>query len=981
MLFQSAGIVLQTALDWVYPRPYQKVSMWRFWESNPPYTLGNCLYDLGHTACLAVGYCQAEPSFVLQIMKYCGFAFLVFLLTVCAYYGYWARRFHVAFSVAIYTAFSRLVDRFCYRVNSGRRNHFNRSFKLSEFRTRWSHSHPTAAGRRTAADISINDYILKTGKVPYNISPASRNDDDGYRSYYFSKDYVTRQRHDTLTGQHIIKMVDVDYYLSADEFEYWLSAGNPVVMYTFCPLEAGGSVPDGSYTIDANNRVTLNVNGGGRYTHELWDWGMDHFTIETWAGVWIVFIDSIEAGSGWRIIQLTPMVWVPAPLSWAVPRYPMTRRAFSHQAGQTAWVSVTAQNSDGVQMFSLARAGTDYSLTIPLSCYQSLLSRHRYAKSNRNVGDIMAHLDVFTRKGLTNCDSAIAAPMLYEYFEADPPKLKVHLQTLGAFATHYQYQGPRELEVPRLYARDVGPKIIDAGYFPGISMNNEYLTIADRVRACRNTVVPPSCYSRYLNEFLEMLVPVVGGLRPISVSDVMEEQDRPLQKIRNEQAKTWLYSLRKVVKAFQKRETCKLKAPRNISTLSTDLNLKYSTYVRSFKQSYLTNLPWYVPGKSPSFIARAVCRIATTASHLLSSDFSNLDGSKSDFLRGVYRACLLRAFGDDPALVDLLGSTYYPTCVTRHGILYDAGPSQLSGSADTTDNNTVAVAFWVYCGYRKWGISPGDSWSFLQDSLVCGDDVLCCMPPECARTAAEELGLTLKVDVVRPGEPLTFLGRVFVDPWTTDNSIQDPVRTLSKIHTSVADFRKVTPEAALRWKAAGYLVNDRFTPLISHYCHMVLRLQGLTEVPVLADAPEAVRVDLPWWAIRSFEDGTGTWPHEKSERLWSIVASKLGLTIGELAGYCEVLDNLTVMQELPVLRRPTIEPTAPVMVDGELVEPVDPPLSAEVARGMVAHDALHTADVGIQCPIIQEDAPFITPKKKGKGKKTKTSAASTSAQS
>lgn len=139
------------------------------------------------------------------------------------------------------------------------------------------------------------------------------------------------------------------------------------------------------------------------------------------------------------------------------------------------------------------------------------------------------------------------------------------------------------------YARVVGPPVIAGFAFPVISRNNEVVNTADRVRAPRNTVVLGGKFRAYLNEFVVNLMPTVGGVTPVDVSKVMQSQMRAAQRHRTEHVRTWLYNFRSLVQAFQKKEmgSGNIKAARNISTLPTGLNLKYATFVRAFKMTYL----------------------------------------------------------------------------------------------------------------------------------------------------------------------------------------------------------------------------------------------------------------------------------------------------------------------------------------------------------------------------------------------------------
>lgn len=142
------------------------------------------------------------------------------------------------------------------------------------------------------------------------------------------------------------------------------------------------------------------MHGGARYEHELWDWDVDHFTIDTWCGVCVVAVDSVQVEETQQVAQLTPQVWIPAPFSLTVPRSPLRRKRLMLSCGK--WATVAYVSADGAQWASIARAGTDYSIILPAAALESMRVRHVYAKSQRNVGDIQAQLDALVRKETVN---------------------------------------------------------------------------------------------------------------------------------------------------------------------------------------------------------------------------------------------------------------------------------------------------------------------------------------------------------------------------------------------------------------------------------------------------------------------------------------------------------------------------------------------------------------------------------------------------
>ena len=40
-------------------------------------------------------------------------------------------------------------------------------------------------------------------------------------------------------------------------------------------MKVAATVPNGHYYVDSDNTITLRVNGGATYNHQLWNWNID----------------------------------------------------------------------------------------------------------------------------------------------------------------------------------------------------------------------------------------------------------------------------------------------------------------------------------------------------------------------------------------------------------------------------------------------------------------------------------------------------------------------------------------------------------------------------------------------------------------------------------------------------------------------------------------------------------------------------------
>jgi hypothetical protein len=81
----------------------------------------------------------------------------------------------------------------------------------------------------------------------------------------------------------------------------------------------------------------------------------------------------------------------------------------------------------------------------------------------------------------------------------------------------------------------------------------------------------------------------------------------------------------------------------------------------------------------------------------------------------------------------------------------------------------------------------------------------------------------IKSDVIEPGSPVTFLGRVFLDPFHRPDTIADVARQFRKLHLTDCPVN-VPRELIMRRRALAYKVTDPFTPLLSDWADAVIRL-------------------------------------------------------------------------------------------------------------------------------------------------------------
>jgi hypothetical protein len=141
------------------------------------------------------------------------------------------------------------------------------------------------------------------------------------------------------------------------------------------------------------------------------------------------------------------------------------------------------------------------------------------------------------------------------------------------------------------------------------------------------------------------------------------------------------------------------------------------------------------------------------------------------------------------------------------------------------------------------------------------------------------LGLVLKLEVRKPGDYVGFLGRVFLDPWTTTESMADVPRQLGKLHLSGTP-KTVPDEVILARKAKGMMITDSNTPILGAWAKQVLRFCPLTDRDRQRYDALTQR-DVSYWT--KYVDPYP--PSENYHRMNHIVAEMFNIPASEVCAY------------------------------------------------------------------------------------------------
>lgn len=784
------------------------------------------------------------------------------------------------------------------------RHLFLNDTQLNRFPMRMSHSHATAASFRTSMNTYMKRLVVSAGFEPYLASMAAMDSNegcDGTRLFYGMKDLSVPYRNDPVKDNHAIIMVDVDYYADMSK---WLQFGQPILMYTFVPTQAAYSNKDDDFAYRLiDNKVEFKVSGGASYSHELWDYSCDKLSVTNKDGTLTTFLveqRNVPGDPFHRFVVITPEARVAMPWHLYLEEV--------HQPIQR-WKPLVEginvlYNPIGDEL-SIGENGDWHSVQMSGALYKAIKTRVEAKSSAIQVADVERMMNAHKHPS-----AVVDAPFIYKVIGAT---LRANvINTNGA--VNYLPVGSLATEDGQ-QSGGIGatPVVSQPARFPARAVGSDEATVRGRIDKVRNEKEPPVFIKHYANEFVQLVVPekLAGTGAPKTVAEVVEHQNKPAQRARfNMIAATLSTADSNKLKSFVKVEPyASINDPRNITTMSPETTTLLSGYTLAMKEQVLKKHEWFGAGLTPAEQVERLRKLAQRNKNWLCTDYSRLDGSVSKFLQTCIVMAVYLRWAAQPHRGDLrsaLLKVFVQKGFTSHGVPFKPGYGTRSGSPQTTDGNTLICAFVVYVAYRMMGRTPKEAWDSL--GLYYGDDGASAADEglaEALEKAAELLGLKLKCDMVERGKPVPYLGRFFVDPCTSEDSFQDPVRTLSKIHTTAS--RELTPAQAMVNKALGYLATDSKTPVIGAWARQILRITGLTE---MAHATHEEEYKL-----------SNAWPQNDPVAIREAMAEVTGWDVGVLIEMDEILGEVDALDRFPVLVETKLEVKIEAVVDGEVVTP------------------------------------------------------------
>lgn len=274
-----------------------------------------------------------------------------------------------------------------------------------------------------------------------------------------------------------------------------------------------------------------------------------------------------------------------------------------------------------------------------------------------------------------------------------------------------------------------------------------------------------------------------------------------------------------IVKTFVKMETStSLTDPRNISPRSDEFLSVIGPYISAIEHA-LHDAPFLVKGVNLAGRDKKMTPLLDFHT-FLETDYSRFDMTISlEWLECVQDEILTGFFPQDHLFSQALKLARKTKGVSECGLHYLINGTRCSGDAHTSIANGLLNAF------NTWSVFsdvPEDCWATWHE----GDDGITAFTKDWAYVAGraelmDSFGFKVKALVTKDLLQTTFCGRFFADTPDGLRSFADPLRTLSKIHTTLSQGRL---QDLLMAKGLSYAYTDGATPIIGPFCRAIIRL-------------------------------------------------------------------------------------------------------------------------------------------------------------
>jgi hypothetical protein len=697
------------------------------------------------------------------------------------------------------------------------------------------HTHGQSAANRSEASIFIDMLGKSSGHRVVQLQGSSadvRNGRTVTRTWHWPKDLQVDPSSVTKGKKDLLAMVDVDYYVNmpstlADHVQ-------PTILYTFQPSAVAKESGEYKYTFNRKNEVDYRVAGGGRYVHPLWNYDGDSFSTTKWLCClptkYVAYnIERKRVDADHQIVLLTPLAVFPWLTAWLARLHLGEMPLKRLQVVEGEFLRLQTNQSNGLFVHT--------GLPDTYICNSVPVARDTVIHCSTLTSSVALTLAGVKTK-LKDCDDTGAEVLLLYHRTKEGLRKPEVVSTIDEGVRAFQWSDKiDDLDF------DVKPSMIafmqplyHAAFVPDDCLNNDKRLIDARVTKTRSNVQVTDNVRRRIDEFITMLHKHgVQDLRLCDIDTVFEKQNRPSQKailLRADHEG----SIDKTSTFMKKEAYQKVTDPRNISQINGPDKRDYSRVIYPLSDA-IKQFDWYAFGKTPKGVSERVAEICSTASWILKTDFSRMDGRISPAARYFERVLLASVFHEEdvPFVLRVWKTQFGLRGKTKFGVFYKTETSRLSGSPETSAFNTLLTALIIFMSYRATKVDGrymSVETAFSAVGVAGGDDGLTAnLNPDLLARRAADMGQVLTSETVARGDlGVEFLARLYSpDIWfaeSTDDisTICDIRRVLHKFHVTARLASNVTPAQKLYDKSYAYHLSDLNTPIIGVFVKRVLQI-------------------------------------------------------------------------------------------------------------------------------------------------------------
>jgi hypothetical protein len=243
------------------------------------------------------------------------------------------------------------------------------------------------------------------------------------------------------------------------------------------------------------------------------------------------------------------------------------------------------------------RVGSYNSCTVKAATDDAIAGQSRVGKLALSVPSVQSCMGEI--EDITSSQAKLAAICLVEYHrEKTGFKPAVTFPVSESVRTYVPFTSSYDADIARPMGSPFMSPLIHGAFTPGDCYESDLFGITERVTKVANHVEMTPSLERFMQEFLELTIPVPHQLTPFDVDTVYERQDRATQRrILDEACLTG--EPERIIRSFMKKEFYGgVKAPRPISTICPVDKLDYSQFTYAVAE-FLSSCPWYAFKHTP----------------------------------------------------------------------------------------------------------------------------------------------------------------------------------------------------------------------------------------------------------------------------------------------------------------------------------------------------------------------------------------------